>query len=194
MFRDFPKKLGGRYWFQHLSQNSFFSNNQRVLILLDLCVVWCGSVKCSFSVGSVISLLSYLTVNNCIKNMLDFPNILHVLRGFLNQSDCRTFQTWILKKQAILNMHLDIIEGLDILGTNELIKCFCLVMVNSEMPPTLSWLIKFEDPWNSNNSRNVLVIKLFLAYIYIYIYIYIGVTCQCSSLLRLCQSMPELML
>ena len=118
MFRDFSKKLGGRCWFQDLSQNSFFSNNQRVLILLDLCVVWCGSVKCSFSVGSVIALLSYLTVNNCIENMLDFPNILHVLRSFLNQSDCTTFQTSILKKQAILNMYLDIIEGLDILGTN----------------------------------------------------------------------------
>ena len=170
MFRDFSKKLEGRCWFQDLSQNSFFSNNQRVLILLDLCVVWCGSVKCSFSVGSVISLLSYLTVNNCIENMLDFPSILHVLRSFLNQSDCTTFQTSILKKQAILNMYLDIIEGLDILGTNELIKCFCLVMVNSEMPPTLSWLIKFEDPWNSNNSRNVFVIKLFLTYGYIYIH------------------------
>ena len=138
MFRNFSKKSGERYWFQDLGQNSLFSNSQHVLILLDLCVVWCGSVKCSFSVCSVISLFSCLAVNNCIGNMLDFPKILHVARSFLNQSDCRTFQTSILKKQAILNMYLDIIEGLDILGTNELIKCFCLVLVNSGMPLTLS--------------------------------------------------------
>ena len=80
-------------------------------------------------------------------------------------------------------MYLDIIEGLDILGTNELIKCFCLVMVNSGMPPTLCWQIKFEDHWNSNNSRKVLVAKLFFAYGYIYT----GVTYQCSFLLRLCR-------
>ena len=35
--------------------------------------------------------------------MLDFPEVLHVARSFLNQSDCRTFQTTILKKQATLN-------------------------------------------------------------------------------------------
>ena len=92
-----------------------------MLILLDLCVVWSGFVKCSFSVCSVISLFSCLAVNNCIGNMLDFPEILHVARSFLNQSDCRTFQTSLLKKQAILTIYLDIIEGLDILGTNELI-------------------------------------------------------------------------
>ena len=67
--------------------------------------------------------------------MLDFREVLHVARSFLNQSDSRTFQTLILKKQAILNMYLDIIKALDILGANELIKCFSLVMV-----------IKFEDP------------------------------------------------
>ena len=138
MFRNFSKKSGGIYWFQDLGQNSLFSNNQHVLILLDLYVVWCGSVKCSFSVCSVISLFSCLAVNNCIGNMLDFLKILHVARSFLNQSDCRTFQTSILEKQAVLNMYLDIIEGLDILGTNELIKCFCSVMVNSGMPMTLS--------------------------------------------------------
>ena len=58
-------------------------------------------------------------------------------------------------------------RGLDILGSNELIKSFCLVMVKSGMPQTLSWLIKFEDLWNSNNSRNVLAGKLFFAYGYI---------------------------
>ena len=103
MFRNFSKKSGGTYWFQDLGQNSLFSNNQHVLILLDLCVVWCCSVKCPFSVCSVISLFSCLAVNNCIGNMLDFPKILHVARSFLNQSDCRTFQTSILKKQATLN-------------------------------------------------------------------------------------------
>ena len=50
--------------------------------------------------------------------MLDFPEFLHLARNFLNQSNCRTFQSSILKKQAILNMYLDIIEGLDIPGTN----------------------------------------------------------------------------
>ena len=118
MFRNFPKKSGGRYWFQDLGQKRFFINNQHLLILLDLCVVLCGSVKCSFSVCSVIFFFSSLTVNNCIGNMLDFPGFLHLARNFLNQSNCRTFQTSILKKQAILNMYLDIMEGLDILGTN----------------------------------------------------------------------------
>ena len=129
MFRNFSKKSGGAYWFQGF-------NNQHVLILLDLCIVWCGSVKFSFSACSVISLFSCLDMNNCIGNMLDFPKTLHVARSFLNQSDCRTFQTSILKKQTILNVYLDTIDGIDILGTNELIKCFCLVMGNSGMPPT----------------------------------------------------------
>ena len=65
-------------------------NSQHLLILLDLCVVWRGSVKCSFSVCSVISLFSCLAVNNCIGNMLDFPEFWHLARSFLNQSDCRT--------------------------------------------------------------------------------------------------------
>ena len=121
MFRNFSKKSGERYWFQDLGQNSLFSNSQHVLILLDLCVVWCGSVKCSFSVCSVISLFSCLVVNSCIRNMLEFPEFLHLTGRFLNQSDCRTFQISVLKKQAILNMYLDIIEGLDIPGTNQLI-------------------------------------------------------------------------
>ena len=135
----FPKNQEGDIDFRNWVKRV---NNQHLLILLNLCVVWCGSVKCSFSVCSVISLFSCLAVNNCIGNMLDFPEVLHAARSFLNQSDCRTFQTSILKKQAILNMHLDIIEGLDIVETNESIKCFCLVMVNSGMLPTLYWPIK----------------------------------------------------
>ena len=111
----FPKNQEGDIDFRNWVKRV---NNQHLLILLNLCVVWCGSVKCSFSVCSVISLFSCLAVNNCIGNMLDFPEVLHAARSFLNQSDCRTFQTSILKKQAILNMYLDIIEGLDILGTN----------------------------------------------------------------------------
>ena len=168
----FPKNQEGgisfRIWVKRI-------NNQHLLILLDLCVVLSGSMKCSFSVCSVISLFSCLAVNNCIGNMLDFPEFLHLGRSYLNQSACRTFQTSILKKQAILNMYLDIIKGLDILGTNDSIKCFCLVMINSGMPPTLTWLIKFQDPWNSNNSRKVLVAKLFFAYGYILI----GITYKC---------------
>ena len=77
-------------------------------------------------------------MNNCIGNMLDFPEFLYLARTFLNQSDFRTFQTSILKKQAILSMYLDLIEGPDTLGINESIKYFCLVMVNSGMPPILS--------------------------------------------------------
>ena len=111
----FPKNQEGDIDFRNWVKRV---NNQHLLILLNLCVVWCGSVKCSFSVCSVISLFSCLAVNNCIGNMLDFPEISHATRSFLNQSDCRTFRTSILKKQAILNMYLDIIEGLDILGTN----------------------------------------------------------------------------
>ena len=119
-------------------------NNQHLLILLDLCVVWRGSVKCSFSVCSVISLFSCLAVNNCIGNMLDFPEFLHLARNFLNQSNCRTFQTSILKKQAILNMHLDIMGGLDILGINVFAwswstqKCpqLCLDQSNSKILET----------------------------------------------------------
>ena len=56
--------------------------------------------------------------------MLDFPEFLHLGRSFLNQSACRTFQTSILKKQAILSLNLDIIQWLDILGASELIKYF----------------------------------------------------------------------
>ena len=175
----FPKTqgegIGFRIWVKTAS-----SATVNMCLFYWTCVVWCGSVKCPFSVCLVISLFSCLAVNNCIGNMLDFPEVLHAARSFLNQSDCRTFQTSILKKQAILNRYLDIIEGLDVLGTNELIKCSCLVMVNSGMPPTLSWLIKFEDPWNSNNSRKVLVAKLFFAYGYIYI----GVTYQCSFFIK----------
>ena len=54
IFSNFPKKSRGRYWFQDLGQKRLFINNQHLLILLDLCVVLCGSVKCSFSVSSVI--------------------------------------------------------------------------------------------------------------------------------------------
>ena len=126
MFRNFPKKIRRDYMFQGLGQKRLFINNQHLLILLDLFLVWCGSVKCSSSVCSVISLFSCLTVNKCIANMLDFPEFLHSARSFLNQSDCRAFQTSVLKKLAILNMYLDITEGSDMLETNESIKCFLL--------------------------------------------------------------------
>ena len=117
MFRNISKKSGGRYWFQDLDQKRLSINNQHLLILLDLCsIVW----FCEMFLFCLFSHLffSSLTVNNCIGNMLDFPEFLHLARNFLNQSNCRTFQTSILKKQAILNMYLDIMEGLDILGTN----------------------------------------------------------------------------
>ena len=67
-------------------------------------------------------------MNNCIEILLDFSAFFHVTRSFLYQSDCRTFQTSILKKQAILSLNLDIIQWLDILGTRELIKYFYLVL------------------------------------------------------------------
>ena len=93
---------------------------------------------------SVIFFFSSLAVNNCIGNMLDFPEFLHLARNFLNQSNCRTFQTSILKKQAILNMDLDIMGGLDILGINVFAwswstqKCpqLCLDQSNSKILET----------------------------------------------------------
>ena len=107
MFTNFSKNQEGgisfRIWVKRI-------NNQH-LILLDLCVVFCGSLKCSFSVCSVISLFSCLAVNNCIANMLDFPEFLHSARIFLYQLDCWAFQGSVFKKQAILNIYLDIIEG-----------------------------------------------------------------------------------
>ena len=172
MFRNFSKKSGGRYWFRDLGQKNQQSTSAYFIGPVCSIVRFCEMfLFCLF----IISLFSCLAVNNCIGNMLDFPEFLHLGRSFLNQSACRTFQTSILKKQAILNMYLDIIKGLDILGTNDSIKCFCLVMINSGMPPTLTWLIKFQDPWNSNNSRKVLVAKLFFAYGYILI----GITYKC---------------
>ena len=134
MFRNFSKKtlvsgFGSKQPLQQQSTPAYFIGP--VFSMVWFCEMF---LFCLLN----LSLFSCLAVNNCIGNMLDFPEILHVARSFLNQSDCRTFQTSILKKQAILNIYLDIIEGLDILGTNELIQCFYLVMVNSGMPPTLS--------------------------------------------------------
>ena len=101
MFRNFSKKIKGEVLIsrfgskQPLRQQSTYAYfiDQHVLILLELCVVWCYSVKCPFSVCSVIFLFSCLAVSNCIGNMFDFPEILHVARSVLDQSDCRTFQT-----------------------------------------------------------------------------------------------------
>ena len=69
-----------------------------------------------------------MAVNNYIEILLDVSAFFHVTRSFLYQSDCRTFQTSILKKQAILSLNLDIIQWLDILGASELIKYFYLVV------------------------------------------------------------------
>ena len=134
MFRNFSKKtlvsgFGSKQPLQQQSTPAYFIGP--VFSMVWFCEMF---LFCLLN----LSLFSCLAVNNCIGNMLDFPEVLHAARSFLNQSDCRTFQTSILKKQAILNRYLDIIEGLDVLGTNELIKCSCLVMVNSGMPPTLS--------------------------------------------------------
>ena len=127
MFRNFSKKtlvsgFGSKQPLQQQSTPAYFIGP--VFSMVWFCEMF---LFCLLN----LSLFSCLAVNNCIGNMLDFPEILHVARSFLNQSDCRIFQTSILGKQAILNMYLDIIEGLDILGSNELIKCFCLVMVKS---------------------------------------------------------------
>ena len=67
-------------------------------------------------------------MNNCNEILLDFSAFFRVTIGFLYQSDCRTFQTSILKEQAILSLKLDIIQRLDILGASELMKYFYLVM------------------------------------------------------------------
>ena len=111
-----------------LDQNSLFSNSQHLLVSLDLCVWW----FCEMFVFCLSSLLSVF-LPGCEelhwKCMLDFSEFLLVARGILNQSDCRTFENSMLIKQGILSMYLDIITWLDILRANELIKCFCLVMV-----------------------------------------------------------------
>ena len=44
-----------------------------------------------------------------LKFCLDFSTFFHVTRSFLYQSDSTTFQTLILKTQAILSLNLDII-------------------------------------------------------------------------------------
>ena len=114
MFRNFSKKtlvsgFGSKQPLQQQSTPAYFIGP--VFSMVWFCEMF---LFCLLN----LSLFSCLAVNNCIGNMLDFPEISHATRSFLNQSDCRTFRTSILKKQAILNMYLDIIEGLDILGTN----------------------------------------------------------------------------
>ena len=121
----FPKNQGGGISFrlqkQPQSLKTASSATVNTCLFYWTCVKYGSSVKCLLSVCSVISLFSCLAVNNCIEILLDFSAFFHVTRSFLYQSDCRTFQTSIFKKQAILNMYLDIIEGIDILGTNKLI-------------------------------------------------------------------------
>ena len=74
----------------------------------------------------------------------------------------------LLKKQAILNFYLGIIQWLDILGASQLIfKVFLLGY--GQAYPIFSWPIRFQDPRNSNNSRKVLVTKLFFC-IWIYVH------------------------
>ena len=38
--QKFFRKIRGRHWCQGLGQNSVCSNNQHLLVLLDMCVVW----------------------------------------------------------------------------------------------------------------------------------------------------------
>ena len=118
---------------------------------------------CLLSHFSVFSFKSFLclAVNNCIEILFDFSAFFHVTRSFLYQSDCRTFQTSILKKQSILNLNQDIIQWLDILGASQLIKYFCLVMARYTpffLDQSDSKILGIS---NSNNSRKVLVAKLF---------------------------------
>ena len=127
MFRNFSKKSGRRVILR-LWVKTASSATVNACLFYWTCVKYGSSVKCLLSVCSVISLFSCLAVNNCIEILLDFSAFFHVTRSFLYQSDCRTFQTSILKKQAILSLNLDIIQWLDILGTRELIKYFYLVL------------------------------------------------------------------
>ena len=109
MFRNFSKKSGGRHlcrlWVKTAS-----SATVNTCLFYWTHVKYGSSVKCLLSVFSVIFLFSCLAVNNCIEILLDFSAFLHVARSFLYQSDCSTFQTSLLKKQAILNLYLDIIQ------------------------------------------------------------------------------------
>ena len=111
-----------------LDQNSLFSKNQTLLVLLDLCVKWWSCEKFVFCLSSLLSVFLYGCEKLHWKYILDFSEFLYVVRGFLNQSDCRIFKNSILLKQAILNMYLDIIMWLEILRACKLIKCFSLAM------------------------------------------------------------------
>ena len=117
MFRNFSKKsrrrVSVRLWVK-----TAFSATVNACLFYWTCVKYGSSVKRLLSVCSVISLFSCLAMNNCIEILLDFSAFLHVARSFLYQSDCRTFQTSLLNKQAILNLNLGIIQWLDILGAN----------------------------------------------------------------------------
>ena len=118
----FPKNQGGgisvRLRKQPQSLKTASSATVNTCLFYWTCVKYDSSMKYLLSVCSVISLFSCLAVNNCIEILLDFYVFLHVARSFLYQSDCRTFQTSLLKKEAILNLYLDIIQCLDILEAN----------------------------------------------------------------------------
>ena len=118
----FPKNQGGGITVslrkQPQSLKTASSATVNTCLFYWTCVKYGSSMKCLLSVCSVISLFSCLAVNNCIEILLDFYAFLHVARSFLYQSDCRTFQTSLLKKEAILNLYLDIIQCLDILEAN----------------------------------------------------------------------------
>ena len=115
----FPKNQGGDICVR-LQFKTASSAAVSTCLFYWTCVKYVSSVKCLLSVCSAISLFSCLDVNNCIEILLDFLAFLHVARSFLYQSDCMTFQTSLLKKQAILNLYLEITitQWLDILGAN----------------------------------------------------------------------------
>ena len=86
-------------------------------------------MKCLFSVCLAISLFFCLAVNNCVGNILDFSEFSRVARGFLEQSYFRTFENSMLMEQALSNMYIHIINCIETLIVNELIKSFSLVKV-----------------------------------------------------------------
>ena len=86
-------------------------------------------MKCLFSVCLAISLFFCLAVNNCVGNILDFSEFSRVARGFLEQSYFRTFENSMLMEQALSNMYIHIINCIESLIVNELIKSFSLVKV-----------------------------------------------------------------
>ena len=80
---------------------------------------------CFLSIES--SHFSPVRLNNYIGNIY-FSEVFHADRSFLNQSDCKTFQTSVLKKQLSYIKHGP--RHYCVTRHYRVIQCFCLFMVS----------------------------------------------------------------